>query len=507
MDSSRSLETLYLDSTGMSVEFLPKKTFNKSIENYDGFSDILFTEYTRSEEDLTFIDTFQIIEAKNAADKVNMCRKLAANYGTHSNISDGSGKSIEAFCNMMSMEGAEQAAAVGANKAQTPEASEKKRGFFKTIFGAIAKFFKMIADLFKHMVATINNFFKNRKQPESDYDLDDEIENKPGMKENIKKGFNTIGKGANAVGASIKAGATKIKEFHEQQQSLRVRLDLSTFDHSRMLNIAKEYSMTATDATKLTSENVLKSFSSNDLMVKSFGIIERITSKLDNLLKYFGYDKTSSKLKTMEKREGKYMLEFEKYYKICEEHLIKSNRNLDNYKRTMKLMYNIDIIKETQWIKSVYKGGQNINENVKTAFEKSSELFSKGAETYSEISKQLAEHVDLMIERRTYYSKSDGSKQSNHVYDEKYHTQTNKVESGIRVVAALLRVASRIGKTVMEEYNHIIQTYNQASAIYSGYVNSSQMAIGDGGNNDRKSNKKRLNRNEFVTNHQQYRNN
>ena len=74
MDNSRSLEALYQDGTGMVS--LPKKSYKASIEGYDGFNDILFTNLAKSEEDLAFLDTYQMIEAKNAADKIKMCKSF-----------------------------------------------------------------------------------------------------------------------------------------------------------------------------------------------------------------------------------------------------------------------------------------------------------------------------------------------------------------------------------------------------------------------------------------------
>lgn len=165
MDNSRSLEALYQDGTGMVS--LPKKSYKASIEGYDGFDDILSANLAKSEENLAFLDTFQMIEAKNAADKVKMCRKLAANYGKRSGMPAGAATSVESLCNIMSLEEAAKAEAAGVNtgneKAQTPETETKKLGFFKTVFKAIKEFFDKIWNVFMGLIGKIKGLF-NKKQ-------------------------------------------------------------------------------------------------------------------------------------------------------------------------------------------------------------------------------------------------------------------------------------------------------------------------------------------------------
>ena len=155
MDNSRSLEALYQDGTGMVS--LPKKSYKASIEGYDGFDDILSVDLAKSEENLAFLDTYQMIEAKNAADKIKMCKKLSANYGTRSGIPTAAATSVESLCHMMSLEADADANAAAVNTgneetANKPETQEKKGKFFKTIFNAIANFFKGIANLFRKFV-------------------------------------------------------------------------------------------------------------------------------------------------------------------------------------------------------------------------------------------------------------------------------------------------------------------------------------------------------------------
>lgn len=167
MDNSRSLEALYQDGTGMVS--LPKKSYKASIEGYDGFDDILSVDLAKSEENLAFLDTFQMIEAKNAADKIKMCKKLAANYGTRSGMPAGAATSVESLCHMMSLEAKDNAEAAGINtgdeKTEAPkqETTKKKGEFFRTIFKAIKGFFNEIWKVFVRLISNIGSLFKGKK--------------------------------------------------------------------------------------------------------------------------------------------------------------------------------------------------------------------------------------------------------------------------------------------------------------------------------------------------------
>ena len=146
---------------------LPKKSYKASIEGYDGFDDILSVDLAKSEENLTFLDTYQMIEAKNAADKIKMCKKLSANYGTRSSIPTAAATSVESLCHMMSLEEAAKAEAAGVNTgnekaADKPELKEKKRGFFKIVFEGIRHFFENIWGLFKRLISNIAGLFKGK---------------------------------------------------------------------------------------------------------------------------------------------------------------------------------------------------------------------------------------------------------------------------------------------------------------------------------------------------------
>ena len=166
MDNSRSLEALYQDGTGMVS--LPKKSYKASIEGYDGFDDILSIDLAKSEENLAFLDTYQLIEAKNAADKIKMCKKLSANYGTRSGMPTAAATSVESLCHMMSLEANDNANASAVNtgneeSANKPETQEKKGKFFRVIFKAIKDFFDKIWNIFIGLISKIKGLF-NKKQ-------------------------------------------------------------------------------------------------------------------------------------------------------------------------------------------------------------------------------------------------------------------------------------------------------------------------------------------------------
>lgn len=175
MDNSRSLEALYQDGTGMVS--LPKKSYKASIEGYDGFDDILSIDLAKSEENLAFLDTYQMIEAKNAADKIKMCKKLSANYGTRSGMPIAAATSVESLCHMMSLEEAAKAEATGVNTgneevADKPEPKEKKFKFFRTIFEKIGEFFKFIGRLFRKFVGLFQKkVVEEEKGPDATVDM------------------------------------------------------------------------------------------------------------------------------------------------------------------------------------------------------------------------------------------------------------------------------------------------------------------------------------------------
>jgi hypothetical protein len=245
MDNSRSLEALYQDGTGMVS--LPKKSYKASIEGYDGFDDILSADLAKSEENLAFLDTFQMIEAKNAADKMKMCRKLAANYGSRSGMPAGAATSVESLCNIMSLEAEETAEAAGINtkdeKANNPETTKKKGEFFRTIFKAIKDFFKNIWDVFVGMISKIGSLFKKKDAPTETKTSSDTVDmNVNGTSDN---------KTATSSATNGRETGSKLNLDYE------IFVDISKFNPAGIKNFSSKYQNTS-KAVKTFSEGLKK---------------------------------------------------------------------------------------------------------------------------------------------------------------------------------------------------------------------------------------------------------
>ena len=245
MDNSRSLEALYQDGTGMVS--LPKKSYKASIEGYDGFDDILSVDLAKSEENLAFLDTYQMIEAKNAADKIKMCKKLSANYGTRSGIPTAAATSVESLCHMMSLEEAAKAEAAGVNTgnekaADKPGNETQKDGFFKTVFGMIRKFFESIWDFFVRQIGKIKGLF-NKKPGSTNKSVD--------LNANAdvnSKNTATAGETANDMKDRVANTKTKLNLDYD------VYVDISKFSPAGIKKFAESYKKTSTSVNSFASK-------------------------------------------------------------------------------------------------------------------------------------------------------------------------------------------------------------------------------------------------------------
>ncbi len=255
MDNSRSLEALYQDGTGMVS--LPKKSYKASIEGYDGFDDILSADLAKSEENLAFLDTFQMIEAKNAADKIKMCKKLSANYGKRSGIPTAAATSVESLCRMMSLEAKDNAEAAGVNTgdektADNPgtETETKKLGFFKTVFKAIKDFFDEIWKVFMGLISKIKGLF-NRKRTTETTDTGNVNVNANGSSNS-----NTANETASDIRNREANTKTKLNLDYE------VFVDLTKFSPNGIKKFAQSYEKTSSTvnsfATKLRNAGQVK---------------------------------------------------------------------------------------------------------------------------------------------------------------------------------------------------------------------------------------------------------
>lgn len=141
---------------GMGVKATPKYTV-ASTEGFDGWTDNLSMEMYKAEQELQSLEHFEAISTLNATQKLNMVKRIAKNYvGTIGNSM--ASNSIESVCmaQIKSLEDAAAAPKEGATPVDAPagEGGKKKMSFMKTIFGAIAKFFRTIWDFIVKAVTT-----------------------------------------------------------------------------------------------------------------------------------------------------------------------------------------------------------------------------------------------------------------------------------------------------------------------------------------------------------------
>ena len=244
MDNSRSLEALYQDGTGMVS--LPKKSYKASIEGYDGFDDILSVDLAKSEENLAFLDTYQMIEAKNAADKIKMCKKLSANYGTRSGMPTAAATSVESLCHMMSLEADADVNAAAVNTgnekvADKPGNETQKDGFFKTIFKAIRTFFENIWDFFVRQIGKIKGLFNKKSSTSTDKNV------------NLNANANANAENTNTETASdIKNRQANTKT--KLNLDYDVYVDISKFSPAGIKKFAASYKNTSTSVNSFASK-------------------------------------------------------------------------------------------------------------------------------------------------------------------------------------------------------------------------------------------------------------
>ena len=214
---------------------------------------MLSADLARSEENLAFLDAFQMVETKNAADKIKMLKKINANYGTRSGIPTGAATSIESLCNIMSLEEEAKAEAVGVDTgdekaADKPGTKEKKEGFFKTIFKAIKDFFKKIWDIFVKLIDKIGSLFKGKKdKPAETTDTGDV---------NVNANEKSDNKSTTSSAMNAREAGSKLNLDYE------LYVDFSKFSPAGINNFSKKYQGTA-NAVKTFSEGLKKAEQEN----------------------------------------------------------------------------------------------------------------------------------------------------------------------------------------------------------------------------------------------------
>ena len=439
MDNSRSLEALYQDGTGMVS--LPKKSYKASIEGYDGFDDILSADLAKSEENLAFLDTFQMIEAKNAADKIKMCKKLSANYGTRSGMPASAATSVESLCNIMSLEAEETAEAAGVDtkdeKAKNPNTTPKKVGFFKTIFNAIAKFFKGIANLFRKFVGLFQKkVVEEEKGPDATVDMN--------VNADKSEGSSTSG--------STNAASLNLKKLNGKP------LDIRGLKVEKMGGIVSQYEQIAAAAKKLTNIPDVMNDSAKSSYDKA---TEDVRKRNAQLMSNFGFKVPTSDISV----DTKKATTFDKFYKMAEKQISTSDDN--TYVTVLKNLCNISVIDEKQWADLASKKQMKCDKVALQNLGKFADRFAKTADEYASIATELANKVDSSLSKRTVKTTTEGTDGKTYE-DRKWSNNNGSMNSSevyLSSTAAMLKFSSKVGKLVMDIYTRIASTVDAAKKV------------------------------------------
>lgn len=144
-----SLEKLYSIGIGASKSTIVGTSALDSVENYDGYDESAIIDYTEAVESLSFVDTFEVVQKKYAAEKISMLNRINMRYGKCN-------QSIESFCKngVQSLE-EKYAADDGYDK------NVKAKGtFLSGVWKTIKKVLSAVWRFIKQIGRTIMNFFR-----------------------------------------------------------------------------------------------------------------------------------------------------------------------------------------------------------------------------------------------------------------------------------------------------------------------------------------------------------
>ena len=430
MDNSRSLEALYQDGTGMVS--LPKKSYKASIEGYDGFDDILSVDLAKSEENLAFLDTFQMIEAKNAADKIKMCKKLSANYGTRSGMPIAAATSVESLCHMMSLEAKDNADAAGVNtgdeKTEAPkvETTKKKGEFFRTIFKTIGKFFSFIARMFKKIGSAIAGIFKKDENvaptttaPSPTVDMN--------------------------IGNSSTDETTNSKSYAGGFKMPEILVDLRTLNISGMKKFSQQYSQVALAASKLKNISLEVGTKAAEDFAKQ---LQNVTPRAEKLIVDAGFSAPINTAKLASTVNSK------DHFKQLEKQL-GAAKDKDAIEKMMSHLFGVSIMKKAEdWNKAA--SSKDFTEkcrNFAKEMEKLTSDFSKSADIFNDVADTLADKVDSLVsQRQTPVKGTDGNNYATWTNNAKQQGENkmNDIESSLAICASMLKFNAKIGKTIID---------------------------------------------------------
>lgn len=447
MDNSRSLEALYQDGTGMVS--LPKKSYKASIEGYDGFDDILSIDLAKSEENLAFLDTYQMIEAKNAADKIKMCKKLSANYGTRSGMPTAAATSVESLCRMMSLEADANANANGVNTGNeeavnTPGTKEKKFKFFKTIFEKIGEFFKFIGRLFRKFVGLFQKkVVEEEKGPDATVDMNVNADKSEGSSTSA------------STSSSTNAASLNLKKLNGRP------LDIRSLKVEKLGEVITAYENNITKAkllTKIPNANDVdgvKTYNNNTSVVRDNNA---------KLMARFGFKVSTSDFSV----DTKKATSFDKFYKMAEKQI--STSDDETYATVLKNLCNISTLDVKQWTDLASKNKMKCEDKASlSALGKFADRFAKAADEYASIASELAKNVDSTLANRTRKTAEEGT--DGKMYEGRKWARDdgamNDIEVYISSTAAMLKFTSKIGKLVIDIYTRIVNTINAADKVHS----------------------------------------
>ena len=144
-----SLEKLYSIGIGASKSTIVGTSALDSVENYDGYDESAIIDYTEAMESLSFVDTFEVVQKKYAAEKISMLNRINMRYGKCN-------QSIESFCKngVQSLE-EKYAADDGYDK------NVKAKGtFLSGVWKTIKKVLSAVWRFIKQIGRAIMNFFR-----------------------------------------------------------------------------------------------------------------------------------------------------------------------------------------------------------------------------------------------------------------------------------------------------------------------------------------------------------
>lgn len=211
----------------------------KSSEGYDGFADGLSMELYRADQELQSLEAFETLSDFNVSQKIKMVKRIANNYVGSIQNSVAS-NSIESVClaQIKSLEDAAGAPAGDAKTEESPKTTEKKQGFLKTVFGAIARFFEMIWKAITTAIAKfsgwVKNLFAKKNKEASKTDETSDLTNNNGIQSDNKsnlaknktvelnKGIDKAKMVFDFTGSFNPAGVTK---FMDMYKALSTKID------------------------------------------------------------------------------------------------------------------------------------------------------------------------------------------------------------------------------------------------------------------------------------------